>query len=239
MVEMFSLKYVLMSIQNNVFLFLFVLFLCPTIWMITRKPYSKRVDKKVNWVGGAYFGAVMLIALFLYLIFCAEPVKEVLSRNSFYRRFSSSFSAIMLCVIICFPNWCTKLFVKLSNKKATPTEEPSIDSKMMIAFLAMSTLIIIGFRVGIDDYINIGITMILGFFVSLQFLLGDKASKGKVSLVEIVKRKEVIFSIVLDALFVFISPFDSGIIITMSTGLLASCVFLGIILIVIRRKSKS
>lgn len=238
MVEIFSLQYVLRAVQNNIFLFLFMLFLCPIIWIIMHKPYAKRNDEKVDWVGGIYFEAFMIIALFLYLIFTAEPIKVVLSRSSFYSRFSNSISAILLCIIISFFNWTTKLVVRFSNKKAIPTEEPSIDSKLILAFLAMSTLIVIGFRAGIDDYVNTGITMIIGFFVSLQFLLGDKISKEKASIVDIVKRREVIFSIVLDVLFVFISTFDSGIIITLSTGLVASCVFLGIMLIVIHRRRK-
>lgn len=240
MVEIYSLQYVLRVIQNNIFLFIFMLFLCPIIWIIIRKLYSKRNDKKVDWVGGAYFAAFMFMALFLYSIFTAEPMKEVVSsRSSFYSRFSNSISAILLCIIISFFNWTTKLVVRFSAKKAIPTEEPSIDSKLVIAFLAMFTLIVIGFRTGIDDYVNTGITMILGFFVSLQFLLGDKISKEKASIVDIVKRREVIFSIVLDVLYVFISPFDYGIIITLSIGLCASCVFLGIMLVVIHRRSKS
>lgn len=236
--EIFLLQNVLKAIQNNIFLFLLVLFICPAIWMIFRKPYSKRSDKKVDWVGGVYFAVFMLIVLFLYSIFRAEPVQAFLSKCSFYDRFGDSISAIVLCITISLSNLAVKPVVRFSNKKATPTEEPSIESKLMIAFFAMITLIAIGIRANIDEYINIGTTMILGFFVSLQFLLGDKTSKEKTSIVDIVKRREVLFSILLDALFVFISPFDSGIIITLSTGLFASCLFLGIILIVIRIRNK-
>lgn len=240
MVEIFSLQYVWNAIQNNIILFVFVIFSCPIIWKIIYKPYSKRNDKKVGWIGGICFAGFMLIALFLYSIFTSEPIKEFVSlRSSFYSRFCNSFSAILLCIIISFFNWTAKLVVKFSNKKAIPTDEPSIDSKLVIAFLAMFTLIVIGFRTGIDDYVNTGITMILGFFVSLQFLLGDKIRIEKASIVDIAKRQEVVFSIVLDVLYVFICPFGNEVIITLSTGLFASCVLLGIMLVVIHRRSKS